>query len=157
MTAFAIFGSATSTSLTSRGRSMIDDLPTPSERKRVFGATLGMLEVVAGAASLSAAVAGEKPEIGASAAAKNDKALMIRVRSDVRLPLRAMFFVLLVIAPFWSLRCRGAWIVDAIADHVDAGTLGRIVGADRHLVDVGDAAQRERQDSGLPRCGERGR
>jgi hypothetical protein len=76
---------------------MIDDLPTPSERKRVFGATLGMLEVVAGAASLSAAVAGARPEIGASAAAENDKALMSRVRSDVRLPLRAMFFVLLVI------------------------------------------------------------
>src|ERR1700722_10524009 len=97
ITKFAIFESATSTSLTSRGRSMIADLPTPSERKRVFGATLGMLEVVAGAASLSAAVAGARPKIGASDAAENDNAPMSKVRSGVRLPLRAMFFVLLVI------------------------------------------------------------
>jgi hypothetical protein len=53
--------------------------------------------VVAGAASLSAAVAGARPEIGASDAAENDNAPMSKVRSDVRLPLRAMFFVLLVI------------------------------------------------------------
>src|SRR5271154_751611 len=96
MTAFAIFGSATSTSLTSRGRSMIDDLPTPSERKRVFGVTLGMLEVVAGGASLSAAAAGARAEISASAAAENDKALMSKGRMGVRFPLLAMFFVLLV-------------------------------------------------------------
>src|SRR6202020_215659 len=97
MTAFAIFGSATSTSLTSRGRSMIADLPTPSERKWVFGEALVMLDVVAGAASLSAAVAGAKQEIGASAAVENDKALMSTVRIDARLRLLAMFFVLLVI------------------------------------------------------------
>src|ERR1700733_364489 len=97
MTAFAIFGSATSTSLTSRGRSMIADLPMPSERKRVFGATLGMLDVVSGAASLSAAAAEARSEIDTSAAAENDKAPISRVRIDARLRLLAMFFVLLVI------------------------------------------------------------
>ena len=43
-TALAIFGSATSTSLMSRGRSMTIDFPTPSERKRAFicpSATIG--------------------------------------------------------------------------------------------------------------------
>jgi hypothetical protein len=72
-------------------------LPTPSERKWVFGEALVMLDVVAGAASLSAAVAGAKQEIGASAAVENDKALMSTVRIDARLRLLAMFFVLLVI------------------------------------------------------------
>src|ERR1700684_365859 len=108
MTAFAIFGSATSTSLTSRGRSMITDLPTPSARKRVFGGTLGMLETVAGAVSLSVPAAGARPEISAMAAAENDKALMSKVWIDVRLPLLAIFFVLLVIGLLvTSQRCLG--------------------------------------------------
>jgi hypothetical protein len=48
----------------------------------------GTLEVVAGAVSVSAA------EAGASATVENDRALMIKVRMDVRLPLRAIFFFL---------------------------------------------------------------
>src|SRR5690349_6194327 len=51
MTAFAILGSATSTSLTSRGRSTTTDLPMPSDRKRV---RTGMLEVTLGAGAVSA-------------------------------------------------------------------------------------------------------
>src|SRR5271154_2711081 len=93
MTALAIFGSATRTSLTSRGKSTIADLPMPSERKRVFG---GMLEVAAGASSLSAAAAGARPGMSASAIAENDTALINKVRIEGRLPLLAIFCVLLV-------------------------------------------------------------
>src|SRR5271169_1036383 len=93
MTALAIFGSATRTSLTSRGKSTIADLPMPSDRKRVF---VGMLEVVAGAASLSAAAAGARSEIKASAIVENNRVLINKVRMDVRLPLLAIFLVLLV-------------------------------------------------------------
>src|ERR1700729_1081196 len=54
MTALAILGSATSTSLASRGRSTIMDLPTPSARKRSL---TGMLAVT-GSAATGAVVAG---------------------------------------------------------------------------------------------------
>jgi hypothetical protein len=53
-----------------------------------------MLEVVAGAVSVSAAEAGA--EVNASAAAESDKALMTKIRMDGRPPLRAIFFFLLV-------------------------------------------------------------
>src|SRR5579871_2722529 len=124
MTAFAIFGSATSTSLASRGRSIIVDLPMPSERKRVF---TGMPDVVSGAGSIGAesilaalvfagslltaslSVADETPGITATAAAENASALINRLRIDVWLPL-AMFFVLLVkgVVPITSPR----WCLD---------------------------------------------
>jgi hypothetical protein len=73
-------------------------LPMPSERKRTFGETLGTLEVVAGAVSVSAAEAGASAGVSASAIAENDKALIIKTRIDVRLPLRAIFFFLLVMS-----------------------------------------------------------
>src|ERR1700733_8704719 len=98
MTAFAIFGSATSTSLTSRGRSRTADLPMPSERKRTFDDTLGILEVVGGTVSVSAAETGARAGVSASATAENDKAPTIKLRMDVRLSLRAIFFFLLVIS-----------------------------------------------------------
>jgi hypothetical protein len=78
MTAFAIFGSATSTSLTSRGKSMITDLPTPSARKR----TLADPTVATGAATLSSlASTGVKAGLSVSAAtAENDRARTRKVR-----------------------------------------------------------------------------
>jgi hypothetical protein len=81
--------------LASRGRSMTADLPTPSERKRTFTGVFGMLEVVAGVASLSAADAGARHKIGASVSAENDTALMSKVRIEARLSLLAIFFFLL--------------------------------------------------------------
>src|ERR1700742_3597684 len=110
-----------------------------------------MLEVVAGVASLSAAEAGATAEVDTSAAAENDKAPTSKLRMEVRLPLRAMFFFLLIMNVPPSLRRGSVWIVDAVADDVDAWALARVVGGDRPLVDVGDAAQCERQRSGLAR------
>src|SRR5579871_2298236 len=91
---------------------MMADLPTPSARKRVFGAGLGMLEVLRGSeeralggtlmmagpdgTSPSAAEAGARHEASVSASADADSALIRKVRSGVRLPLQAMVFVLLV-------------------------------------------------------------
>ena len=99
-------------------------MPTPSARKRVFVASCGILDVVAGAsvadevlaraagagtemmagpdagacvASPSAAAAGARLEANASAAAEADNALINNHRIGVRLPLLAIFFVLLVI------------------------------------------------------------
>ena len=96
-------------------------LPTPSARKRVLVVSCGMLEVVAGAAlgdevpagaveagtlmmagpdlgaaSESVAAAGARLDASASVAAEADSALINNVRIDVRLPLLAIFLVLLV-------------------------------------------------------------
>ena len=76
---------------------MIADLPMPSDRKRIFVVPPLILEVVAGAVSLSAATAGTRSEDSAIAAAESDKALIKKVRIGVRLPLLAILFVLLVI------------------------------------------------------------
>src|SRR5271156_1043164 len=84
MTALAILGSATRTSLTSRGRSITTDLPMPSARKRVFaGAT-----AATGVAVASAAITGASVGLSVNAAAaENDSARTRKLRIADVLPL----------------------------------------------------------------------
>src|ERR1700748_973180 len=76
MTALATLGSATSTSLTSRGRSTTTDLPTPSAMKRE---PWPLAEIVIGWGSL-AATGGGMRSIESAAAAESDRMQAIKDR-----------------------------------------------------------------------------
>src|ERR1700721_820392 len=93
MTAFAIFGSATSTSLASRGKSTIVDLPMTSARKRTL---VWALTEIGAVARSSLAAAGAKAAASVSTAtAENDKAWIRNVRNN-RFALHFISSVLLV-------------------------------------------------------------
>src|ERR1700684_4617161 len=115
MTALAIFGSATSTSLTSRGRSRTTDLPTPSGTKR---------EV----ASLAAiATTGTRGSLGAGPPATTG------VTTPPNAPNRATKLTERISA--WDGMCGAPFLFrrrgrgDAEANHIDAGaTVVRLLG-----------------------------
>src|SRR5262249_43802786 len=141
ITALAVVGSATSTSLMSRGSSITTDLPTPSGTKR---------EVASPATSWITGTDGSAA--GAMPAAANPSAMIAATSSVVRISVAFAIKVPLVSSRL--LRRRRA---DAKPDHVDgaAALVGIVFGADVRIVEVDDAAQRERQHAHELGTGER--
>src|SRR5262245_54108277 len=130
MMALAIDGSATSTSLTSRGSSTTSDLPIPSGRKRAATSP-------AVATPDSAADAGLSAPITASSAATSDA-----TRINALVPISRFPFL----GSFWNRYGR-----HTETDHVQSAAFAGIVVRILRLIGVGKAAQGERQAAELAR------
>src|ERR1700730_11569561 len=134
--ALAIFGSATSTSLMSRGRSITTDLPMPSARKRAFICPPPPI----GIAPWSLATTGAKAELSVNAVtAENDRARTIVVQIERRFPL--LFISGALRSLLYRRKAR-----NAVANHIDAAATlgGLLLRPGLRRVEVRDAAKRQR-------------
>src|SRR5579875_2214506 len=136
MTALAILGSATSTSLMSAGRSSAMDLPTPRATKCDPASLAARRAAGAGrsAAAEETSGASAMPSIKAAAAA-------------ARVSGRVMPSLILLTPRGSSRRHR---LAHAEADDIHRVTARPIELAGFALADIAEAAQRERQRAGLP-------
>src|SRR5262249_8197618 len=128
MTALAVVGSATSTSLTSRGSSMTTDFPTPSGTKRELASLLTrrMTDAGASAAGTLVCAAGHDPAI---ATANN-----------------AAFFSVdcAIVVSLFVVSSRVSYGSDAKPDQIDAAAVVlRFVDCDFLAFEIDNAAQNE--------------